>query len=131
MIARAARGSPQLNLLALLAAAALTLVTCTGGGSPAPNPYAPRGTSTPAAGIPSSPIEGVVTGVRTEGLDQVHGFTLRTADGASWEFEIVGLQNATEFPPAHLVEHKATADAIRVWFHAEGSALIADRIVDG
>lgn len=121
-----------------LAVIAILLGACSVSGSPAPNPYAPRGSASPAtsaaatiAGLPGSPVEGIVTAVDTEGLDKVTGFTLRTAGGASWEFEIRGLENATEFPPAHLVEHKATADPIRVHFHLDGLVLVADRIIDG
>ena len=112
---------------------AMLAVACSGGGSPAPNPYAPRGSATPAAAtptLPASPVEGIVTVVDSEGLDKVSGFTIRTTAGASWEFEIRDLQNASEFPPAHLVEHKASASPVRVEFHLDGSVLVADRIED-
>jgi len=119
---------------ALLAALLATvIVACSGGGSPAPNPYAPRGSATPSAAlptIPGSPVEGIVTVVDTEGLDKVMSFTIRTTEGASWEFEIRELLNASEFPPAHLVEHKASAAPVRVEFHLDGSILVADRIED-
>lgn len=122
---------PAALMLVSIASIAL-LAACGGGGSPAPNPYAPR-TATAVStipAIPASPVEGVVTAVTTEGLDKITSFTIRTTDGASWEFVIRTLENAAEFPPAHLVEHKATAAAIRVAFHLDGSALVADRIDD-
>ncbi len=124
-------------ILAVLAAlvAAVALSGCSGGESPAPNPYASRATGVPTAAptpaLPGSPVEGVVTVVDTEGLDKVTGFTIRTAGGAQWQFEIRALENVTEFPPAHLVEHKASADPVRVFFHLDGWVLVADRIVDG
>lgn len=116
--------------LALLAG---FVAACSGGGSPAPNPYAPRGTATPGAStaeIPTSPVQGIVIVVDTEGLDKVTSFTIRTTEGSSWEFEIRTLENASEFPPAHLVEHKASATPVRVEFHLDGSVLVADRIED-
>ncbi len=136
--ARAARHRPGIRVrVATLATAALVVAAGCGPGGPAQNPYAPRTAAptpapTPAATatIPGSPVEGVVTVVDTEGLDRVRSFTIRTDTGASWEFEIRSLQNAAEFPPAHLVEHKATADPVRVHFHLDGSVLVADRIED-
>lgn len=116
-----------------LALIAGLVAACSGGGSPAPNPYVPRGSATPGAsvsGLPTSPVQGIVTVVDTEGLDQVTSFTIRTIDGSSWQFEIRTLENAAEFPPAHLVEHKASATPVRVDFHLEGSILVADRIED-
>lgn len=127
------RAGGHLLLVALLAALIATvMVACAGGGSPAPNPYAPRGSATPSASptIPESPVEGIVTTVDTEGLDKVTSFTIRTTEGASWEFEIRELLNAAEFPPAHLVEHKASAAPVRVEFHLDGVVLVADRIED-
>jgi len=109
------------------------LVACSGGGAPAPNPYAPRGSATPGTsipGVPESPVEGIVTVVDTEGLDKVTSFTIRTAEGSSWAFEIRTLENGSEFPPVHLVEHKASATPVRVEFHLDGTILVADRIED-
>ncbi len=114
-----------------IAIALVALAACNASGSPAPNPYAPGGAKSPTTGaVPGSPIEGIVTEVDTQGVDKIRGFTIRTSDGASWTFEIRALENAAEFPPAHLVEHKATVTPVRVAFHAEGSTLVADRIED-
>lgn len=131
--ARAARLRAGRAVVAAVAALAVVTAACAGGGSPAPNPYAPGRSATPGAaspGIPASPVEGIVTIVDTEGLDKVTSFTIRTTDGSSWGFEIRELLNASEFPPAHLVEHKASATPVRVEFHLDGSVLVADRIED-
>jgi hypothetical protein len=45
---------------------------------------------------------GVIVGVDAASLTDVRGFTLRTSDGASVEFEIGDLENGAEFPPGHL-----------------------------
>jgi len=117
--------------IALALTALVALAACNAGGGPAPNPYAPGAAESPTpTSIPGSPIEGIVIDVDTEGVDKVRGFRIRTTDGVSWTFEIRALENATEFPPAHLVEHKATVTPVRVTFHGEGSTLIADRIED-
>jgi len=103
-------------LIALVGGAALLLGD---GGGQAPS--APPGIGS---------IEGVVVGVRAEGLDDVRGFTLRTADGTTVDFTLGALENAVQFPPGHLVEHQSTAQAVRVWFRTEGGAKVAIRLED-
>ena len=73
---------------------------------------------------------GVIVGVEALGLTDVKGFTLRIADGATVEFVIGDLENGTEFPPGHLVEHQATAQPIRVWYRTEDGARVAIRLED-
>jgi hypothetical protein len=78
----------------------------------------------------ASSVNGVVVGVDSEGLDRVRGFTVRTQDGTTVEFTVGDLENGAAFPPGHLVEHQATAQAVRVWFVMEGEAKVAIRIED-
>jgi len=73
---------------------------------------------------------GVIVGVDAVSLTDVRGFTLRTSDGATVEFEIGDLENGAEFPPGHLVEHQATAQPVRVWYRTEGDAKVAVRLED-
>lgn len=73
---------------------------------------------------------GVIVGVQARGLADVQGFTLRTAGGAEVGFTIGDLENGTEFPPGHLVEHQATAQPIRVWYRTEGGVRVAIRLED-
>ena len=40
------------------------------------------------------------------------------------------LENGTEFPPGHLVEHQATAQPVRVWYRTENGARVAVRLED-
>jgi len=72
--------------------------------------------------LPASPVEGIVTDVTSTGLGQVERFNLRLADGTTIVLHVGVLENATEFPPAHLAEHQATSSPIRAWFRdtAEG-----------
>ena len=89
---------------------------------------APASTSPPS---PTSPVVGVVISVDSAGLNDVHGFELRTAAGLTLKFEIGVLENATEFPPGHLKEHIATSSAVRVFFHVDGPRLVVYRLEDG
>jgi hypothetical protein len=75
-------------------------------------------------------LDGVIVGVDSAGLDQVRGFSLRTMDGTTVEFTIGTLEDPTAFPPGHLVEHQATAQAVRVWYRTEGSNRVAIRLAD-
>jgi hypothetical protein len=79
---------------------------------------------------PSSPVEGVITHVESTGLNQVTSFTLRTAGGAIYQFELEKLENGDEFPPGHLTEHQAISEPIRVYFTVLGRMAFATRIED-
>ena len=66
---------------------------------------------------PSGPtIDGVVVQVESSGLASVAGFTIRTVDGRQLRFGLAELRNGVAFPPAHLAEHVATAQPVRVWY---------------
>jgi hypothetical protein len=112
-----------MNRLAVTLVAALLVAACGPAASPS---VPPPGTPPPA----ESPVVGVVTGVDSEGLNAVHGFSLRTEAGMWLEIEIGDLENAAEFPPAHLQEHLATASPIRVFFRVDGDRLVAYRLED-
>jgi len=91
-------------VVVLAGAAALLL-----GDSVAPDPDAPPNAAS---------VVGVIVGVEAQGLTDVRGFTLRD------------LENGTEFPPGHLVEHQATAEQVRVWYRDEGDRKVAIRLED-
>jgi hypothetical protein len=75
------------------------------------------GLSRDGGGRPSGPsVDGVVTQVSSSGLASVTSFTLRTVDGRTLRFGLGELRNAATFPPAHLAEHVATAQPVRVWY---------------
>ena len=78
----------------------------------------------------TSPIDGVLTAHRLEGLTQVTAFTLRTNDGQEITFKIGTLENGDQFPPGHLAEHLATSSPVRVYFRAEGPDLVVYRLED-
>jgi hypothetical protein len=81
--------------------------------------------------VSSSPIDGVVVGVDSTGLTDVHGFTVRQSDGSSVVFQVGQLDDAVAFPPGHLKEHQATASPVRVYFRvANGRDLVAYHIED-
>ena len=46
------------------------------------------------------------------------------------DFQLDQLENGTEFPPGHLVEHQATAEPVQVWYRDEAGTLHAIRIED-
>jgi len=84
----------------------------------------------PSAPSGATAAVGVVTHVESVSLDDVTGITLRTNDGQTIDFVLGPLENASEFPPGHLVEHQATAAPVRVWYRMDGSDRIAIRIED-
>jgi hypothetical protein len=117
---------------------ALGLAACQAG-SPGATPTGTLGSpsATPSQASPSDapvpptdPVAGVVTHVDSGGLDAVTGFTLRTLDGRTYQFTIGQLENGTEFPPGHLVEHAASSEPILVTFEAHGSQLVVIRLDD-
>jgi hypothetical protein len=86
--------------------------------------------TSPAPTLPPSPIEGVVVSVDAASLSDVHGFRLRTKDGAVYRLKLGTLQNATEFSPSHLAEHQATSSPIRAWYLLDGATPVVYRLED-
>jgi hypothetical protein len=116
------RGTRNLFVLALVAVIALTAAgALLLGGSSIVDPGAPPNASS---------IDGVIVAVRSEGLDRVNGFDLRTTDQGTLAFALGDLENGAEFPPGHLVEHQATATPVRVWYRTEGGERVAVRLED-
>ena len=118
----------------LLVAAATVLAACSAAPATTPGPIATSSLSVPASGTPgaepTSPVDGVLTDIESEGLTKVTAFILRTSDGRSILFKIGTLENGAEFPPGHLAEHLATSLPVRVYFRAEGPDLVAYRLED-
>jgi hypothetical protein len=79
---------------------------------------------------PSSPVEGVVIDVDSAGLDEVRAFTIRTVDGQDVTIRMGLLEKATEFPPAHIGEHLASGEPVRVTFEMRADGPVAVRIED-
>jgi hypothetical protein len=73
----------------------------------------------------SPTVDGIVVGVDSQGLGNVKGFRLRTADGRILAFDLSADRNAAQFPPGHLTEHLATAQPVRVWYEGSGDQLKA------
>jgi hypothetical protein len=86
--------------------------------------------ATAAAALLTSPVEGRVIKLDTEGLTNVRGFILRTDAGTEITFAVGPLENAVEFPPSHLAEHMAMGDAVRVSFREDGPDLVVYRVED-
>ncbi len=74
---------------------------------------------------------GVVVAVAARSLADVDGFTIRTADGQTIEFDLSGLQNGVEFPPGHLVEHITSGVPVIVTYRDEAGTRTAIRLADG
>ena len=85
-----------------------------------------------ASGLGDDRVEtGVVVAVDAHGLTDVRSFSLRTGDGRTIDFRVGRLQNATEFPPAHLSVHLSDGVPVRVTFEMDGSQRVAVRLEDG
>ena len=116
------RGTRNLFALVLVAVIAVTAAAAfVLGGSSLIDPGAPAN---------ATAVDGVIVAVRSEGLDQVKGFDLRTTNQRTLAFTLGDLENGAEFPPGHLVEHQATAQPVRVWYRTEGDDKVAVRLED-
>ena len=89
----------------------------------------PDGPNVPDDGGDSSFYVGVVVEVDSRGLTDVRSFAIRLGD-RTFDFQIGELENADEFPPAHLLEHQATAEPVRVFYHEEDGVRFATRLED-
>ena len=78
----------------------------------------------------TSPVDGQVIRLDTEGLTKVRGFTLRTDAGQELAFTIGVLENGATFPPSHLAEHMATGTPVRVDFRMEDGVPVVYRVED-
>ncbi len=75
--------------------------------------------------------QGIVVGIDQTPPVQVHGFTLRTDDGATLSFVVGDLQlDAGSFNAAHLLVHEATSQPIVVAYHTVNGRRVAFRLVD-
>lgn len=110
--------------IAALLVAALALGACGSGTDSAP-PGSP-----PASVVLTSPVDGLLIKLDSEGLTKVTGFRLRTADGVEVPFRMGVLENGVEFPPGHLAEHMATTTRVRVFFRDEGGEHVVYRLED-
>ncbi len=82
-------------------------------------------------GGPGRQVEtGVVVAVEATSLSDVRGFSIRTADGRTVDFRVGTIENATQFPPGHLAEHKVSLVPIRVTFVQESGGPVAVRLED-
>ena len=83
----------------------------------------------PDDGRDRSFVTGVVVQVDSEGLTEVRSFKLRLGE-VVFDFQVGELENADEFPPAHLLEHQATAQPVRAFYHLEDGVRFATRLED-
>ncbi len=83
------------------------------------------------AGGPARQVEtGIVVAVEATGITSVQGFSIRTADGRTVDFRVGAIENAAEFPPGHLSEHKVSLVPVRVTFVDRDGGHVALRIED-
>jgi hypothetical protein len=73
---------------------------------------------------------GLVTAVDAAGLTDVRDFTIRTDDGRMVVFRIGTLENGAQFPPGHLLAHRANGVKVVVTYRSENGALVAIRLDD-
>lgn len=97
-------------------------------GSPQPSPSS-AASQAPAAEL-QSPVTGVVLHVDVAGLGHVTGFRLLVPGGQQVDFTMGVQDNAATFPAAHLSEHMASGDPVRVSFRREGSTLVVYHLED-
>jgi hypothetical protein len=99
------------TLIGMLAAAAV------GGCAPTSGSGEPISQGDPTAPpMPPSPVVGVVVDIASAGLGEVERFNLRLPDGTTIVLQMGTLENAVDFPPAHLAEHQATSSPIRAFY---------------
>ncbi len=73
---------------------------------------------------------GVVYDIDSPSLGRVDGFELLTGDGQILTFDTSELPFQPEFPAAHLSEHQALGDPIRVTFRRAGDRLVVTDLDD-
>jgi hypothetical protein len=84
-----------------------------------------------ALGGPGRQVEtGIVIAVEAKSLSDVEGFSIRTADGRTIDFRMGALENATQFAPGHLAEHKVSLVPVRVTYVQEPGGPVAVRLED-
>jgi flagellar basal body-associated protein FliL len=84
-----------------------------------------------ALGGPGRKVEtGIVVAVQATSLSNVQGFTIRTPDGRTVDFRMGRIENATQFAPGHLAEHKVSLQPVRVTYVDENGSLVAVRLED-
>jgi hypothetical protein len=87
--------------------------------------------ATMVLGGPGRQVEtGVVVAVQATSLSDVRGFSIRTADGRTVDFRVGTIENATQFAPGHLAEHKVSLVPIRVTYVQESGGPVAVRLED-
>ncbi|MBF6606288.1 MAG: hypothetical protein IVW53_11970 [Chloroflexi bacterium] len=112
------------------AVAGVILAACSGGGTPT-GASVPSPSSAVSAPAVTSPVTGIITNVRSAGLDKVEGFTLRTADGTTISFVIGRLDDPAQFPPGHLAEHQASLQRVVVSFTVVDGQFVVYHLADG
>ena len=73
---------------------------------------------------------GIVVSVEATGITAVQGFSIRTIDGRTVDFRIEATENARDFPPGHLSEHKVSLMPVHVTFVDRDGSHLAVRIED-
>jgi hypothetical protein len=82
-------------------------------------------------GGPGRQVEtGIVVAVEASSLSNVQGFSIRTTDGRTVDFRMGTIENATQFPPGHLAEHKVSLVPVRVTYVDEAGGPVAVRLED-
>ncbi len=121
--------SPLAAAIVATALAAATLASCSS--APATTASLAPASGAPAASQPAlaSPAVGVVLHVDSPGLGQVTDFTLLTG-GREVLFTMGTLEDALDFPAAHLAEHVASSEPVRVYFRVVGPQLVVYRLED-
>jgi hypothetical protein len=104
----------------VLAACGQPLATSTGSATPAGTLLA----------LPPSPVVGVIIAVDASSISDVRGFTILTTDGRRIALTLGTLENPTDFPPGHLMEHQATSEPVRVYFRLENGVPVVYRLED-
>jgi len=91
----------------------------------------PSAAAVASAALPTSPVSGIITNVRSAGLDKVLGFTIRTTSGDLVTFVVGRLDDPATFPPGHLAEHQASLQPVTVYFTVVAGQLVVYHLADG
>jgi hypothetical protein len=84
-----------------------------------------------AFGGPGRKVEtGIVVAVEATSLSNVQSFSIRTTDGRTVDFRVGTIEDATQFPPGHLAEHKVSLRPVRVTYVDSANGPVAVRLED-
>jgi hypothetical protein len=72
-------------------------------------------------------VRGLVTNVQSRDIGHAQSLTVEAAGGRVWQFDAAP---SVDMTPGHLRDHMALGQPVTVYYHREGSNLVATQVTD-